>query len=101
MLHARRTLSVLILLLCSSAAAIYYTGSQPARAAAAKAKPKSPAAAKEAKAPKETSKTGGLRDIPYTKAADPKNARRQTLDLYLPPKSAQKPPLVVFIHGGV
>src|SRR5258706_2098083 len=101
MLPARRTLSVLILLLCSSAAAIYYTGSQPARAAAARANPKPPpAAAKEAKAPKETSKTGGLRDIPYTKAADPKNARRQTLDLYLPPKSAKKPPLVVFIHGG-
>ncbi|MGH7768813.1 MAG: alpha/beta hydrolase [Candidatus Binatia bacterium] len=41
-----------------------------------------------------------IRDIAYTKPADPKNARRQTLDLYLPEMSVRKPPLVVFIHGG-
>ncbi|MCZ6625688.1 MAG: alpha/beta hydrolase [Deltaproteobacteria bacterium] len=41
-----------------------------------------------------------LYDIPYTKAADVKIARRQTLDLTLPPRTKSKPPLVVFIHGG-
>ena len=45
-------------------------------------------------------KTNALQNIPYTKAANPKTARRQTLDLYLPPKSASQPPLVIFIHGG-
>jgi acetyl esterase/lipase len=46
------------------------------------------------------SKANLVRDIPYTKPADPKNSRRQTLDLYLPELSVRKPPLVVFIHGG-
>jgi acetyl esterase/lipase len=41
-----------------------------------------------------------IRDIAYTKPADPKNPRPQTLDLYLPELSVRKPPLVVFIHGG-
>ena len=41
-----------------------------------------------------------VRDIVYTKPADPKTARRQTLDLHLPETAARKPPLVVFIHGG-
>lgn len=39
-------------------------------------------------------------NIPYTKRADVKNARRQTLDLYLPDRPNSRPPLVVFIHGG-
>ena len=41
-----------------------------------------------------------IRDIPYTKKANAKTARRQSLDLYLPPRTNSKPPLVVFIHGG-
>ncbi len=45
-------------------------------------------------------KTNIIRDIPYAKAADSKNARRQTLDLHLPETAVRKPPLVVFIHGG-
>ncbi|MCZ6625689.1 MAG: alpha/beta hydrolase [Deltaproteobacteria bacterium] len=41
-----------------------------------------------------------LSDIPYTKPTDPKSARRQTLDLYLPARTKSKPPLVVFLEGG-
>ena len=41
-----------------------------------------------------------LRDIPYVRPADPKGARRQTLDLYLPAGLKTKPPLVIFVHGG-
>jgi arylformamidase len=47
-----------------------------------------------------SSKANIIRDIPYAKAADPKNPQRQTLDLYLPETAVRKPPLVVFIHGG-
>ncbi|MGH7833405.1 MAG: alpha/beta hydrolase [Candidatus Binatia bacterium] len=39
-------------------------------------------------------------DIPYAKPADPSAAQRQTLDLYLPVGSGQKPPLLIFVHGG-
>lgn len=46
------------------------------------------------------SKPSIVRDIPYTKTTAKTVDRRQTLDLYLPPKSAVKPPLVVFVHGG-
>jgi hypothetical protein len=35
-----------------------------------------------------------IRDIPYAKAADPKNPQRQTLDLYLPETAVRKPPLL-------
>ena len=41
-----------------------------------------------------------IRDIPYAKAADSKNARRQTIELHLPEMAVRKPPLVIFIHGG-
>ena len=40
-----------------------------------------------------------LRELPYQSATaigDP----RQTLDLYLPPRTPTKPPLLVFIRGG-
>ncbi|HKA32373.1 MAG TPA: hypothetical protein VKH64_04115, partial [Candidatus Binatia bacterium] len=74
---------------------MYYFGAPPAGAAAAPEKRK-PAPA----APAAGAKSAALRDIPYTKPSDAKNARRQTLDLYMPAKRAQKPPLVVFIHGG-
>lgn len=41
------------------------------------------------------------RDIPYRLfAADHANTQRQTLDLYVSPVTARKPPLVVFVHGG-
>jgi acetyl esterase/lipase len=45
-------------------------------------------------------KTRVIRDVPYAKAASAENARRQTVDLYLPELSVRRPPLVVFIHGG-
>jgi len=41
-----------------------------------------------------------IRDIPYVRPADPKGARRQTLDLYLPAGLKTRPPLVIFVHGG-
>ena len=41
-----------------------------------------------------------LQNIPYTEAINVESGRRQTLDLYLPPRTKSKPPLVVFIHGG-
>lgn len=91
----RRLLALSFLLICFSAGWIYRYGIPTARAAAAKAKPKPPA-----RTVPQTAKTGPLLDIPYTKPADKKNTRRQTLDLYMPAKAAEKPPLVVFIHGG-
>jgi acetyl esterase/lipase len=39
-----------------------------------------------------------IRDIPYPGAA--KGDRRRSLDLYLPPDSGRKPPLLIFVHGG-
>lgn len=39
-----------------------------------------------------------MRDIPYPGVA--KGARRQSLDLYLPAPSANKAPLLIFVHGG-
>lgn len=39
-----------------------------------------------------------IRDVPYPGVA--KGDRRRSFDLYMPPKSATKPPLVIFIHGG-
>jgi acetyl esterase/lipase len=39
-----------------------------------------------------------IRDIPYPGAA--KGDRRRSLDLYQPSERGQKPPLVIFIHGG-
>ncbi len=77
-----------------SPAVFYFHRASPARAAAA------PEKRKPAPAPAGQAKSAAIREIPYTKPADPKNARRQTLDLYMPAKGAQKPPLVVFIHGG-
>ncbi|MGH7829930.1 MAG: alpha/beta hydrolase, partial [Candidatus Binatia bacterium] len=42
-----------------------------------------------------------LFDIPYAKAPDGADARRQTLDLYLPRRApGAKPPLLIFLHGG-
>ena len=79
---------------CALAAGMYYYGAPSAGAAAA------PEKRKPAPAPAGQAKSAAIREIPYTKPADPKNARRQTLDLYMPAKGAQKPPLVVFIHGG-
>lgn len=38
------------------------------------------------------------RDIAYVPASA--DAYRQSLDLYLPPRSGKKPPLVAFVHGG-
>jgi acetyl esterase/lipase len=73
---------------------LYFHRPPAVRAAAAPEQRKpSPQAAGQAK-------SAAIRDIPYTKPADAKNARRQTLDLYMPAKRAAKPPLVVFIHGG-
>ena len=91
-----RSIFISLLVVAASAAALlYHYGAPPARAAAARAKPKPAPPKKPAPA-----KAGTLLNIAYTKPADPKNARRQTLDLYMPPKTAQKPPLVVFVHGG-
>lgn len=45
-------------------------------------------------------KTKTITDIPYTKPADPKRSRRQSLDLYLPVRTSSKPPLLIFVHGG-
>ena len=39
-----------------------------------------------------------IRDIPYPGAA--KGDRRRSLDLYQPPDRRQKPPLLIFVHGG-
>lgn len=47
----------------------------------------------EARAPKI------IKDIPYPGAA--KGDRRRSLDLYLPADSKGKPPLLVFVHGGL
>ncbi|MGH7830770.1 MAG: hypothetical protein ACREP8_11390, partial [Candidatus Binatia bacterium] len=42
-----------------------------------------------------------LFDIPYAGATDGKEARRQTLDLYLPRREpGSQPPLLIFLHGG-
>ncbi len=41
--------------------------------------------------------TAVLKDIPYRSGA---TDRRATLDLYLPPRSAARPPLLIFVHGG-
>lgn len=38
-----------------------------------------------------------LKDIPYRSGS---TDRRATLDVYLPPRSAAKPPLLIFVHGG-
>jgi acetyl esterase/lipase len=40
-----------------------------------------------------------LREIPYAGGGAGKVPRNRTLDLYLPPASTTKPPLVIFIHG--
>src|ERR1700675_2349103 len=69
---------------CGSLSVAYWNGARPIHAAAARSE----------------SELRIVRDIAYTNPADPKNARRQTLDLHLPAMSAEKPPLVVFIHGG-
>lgn len=38
-----------------------------------------------------------IKDVPYTQdMAD----RRRSFDLYLPPKTSTKPPLLIFVHGG-
>lgn len=39
-----------------------------------------------------------VKDIPYPGAS--KGERRQSLDLYLPAKTAKPAPLVIFVHGG-
>src|SRR4051794_20028872 len=91
----RRLLASISVVVCLSLVWVYYHGIAPARAAAARAKPKPPPAQ-----PAAAAKAGALLDIAYTKPADAKNRRRQTLDLYLPAKTAEKPPLVIFIHGG-
>jgi arylformamidase len=85
MLHSPRR----IVLAIASAAGFFlivanWESARPTRASAAQSQPKA----------------NLIRDIAYTKPADPKNARGQTLDLYLPEMSVRKPPLVVFIHGG-
>jgi len=42
-------------------------------------------------------KAAVLKDIPYRSGA---KDRRATLDVYLPPRSGAKPPLLIFVHGG-
>jgi acetyl esterase/lipase len=39
-----------------------------------------------------------IQEVPYGDA--PKGDRRRSFDLYLPEKSAGKPPLLIFVHGG-
>lgn len=39
-----------------------------------------------------------LKDIPYPGAVQ--GERRRSLDLYLPPETGKKPPLLIFVHGG-
>src|ERR1044071_5669088 len=39
-----------------------------------------------------------MRDIPYPGAV--MGERRRSLDLYLPADAGQKPPLLIFVHGG-
>ena len=46
----------------------------------------------------EVGKARILRDISYAASPDPAGRSRQSLDLYLP--GADKPPLVIFVHGG-
>jgi acetyl esterase/lipase len=40
------------------------------------------------------------RDLSYATHPDPDFPHRQTLDLYLPTKAVEAPPLVIFVHGG-
>ena len=85
MLHSpRRIASAIGLTVCFFIIVANWESTRPRRASAAQSTPKA----------------NLIRDIAYTKPADPKNSRRQTLDLYLPELSVRKPPLVVFIHGG-
>ncbi len=83
MLHSRRIAFAAGTLVCLALIILNQDGISPTRAAAPPAR-----------------KSNIIRDIAYAKAGDPKNARRQTFDLYLPEASIRKPPLVVFIHGG-
>src|SRR5262249_10154825 len=92
-----RCILFIIGLLCVSGL-IYRYGTPPAGAAAAKAEPQPPPPQPQPAQP--AAAAGVLLDIAYTTPADRKNARRQTLDLYLPAKADGKPPLVIFIHGG-
>jgi len=48
--------------------------------------------------PSESRNPKVIKDIPYPGA--PKGDARRSLDLYLPPESGSKPPLLIFIHGG-
>lgn len=85
MFRAPRHIALAVgLTLCFSVIVSNWESARPPRASAAQSVPK----------------TSFIPDIAYTKPADPKNNRRQTLDLYLPEMSVRKPPLVVFIHGG-
>ncbi|HEY2987682.1 MAG TPA: alpha/beta hydrolase [Candidatus Binatia bacterium] len=86
MLHSPRRVALIF----ATALCLYFIlfnreDAKPPRAAAAQPAPKA----------------NLIRDIAYTQPSDAKNARRQTLDLYLPEMAGRMPPpLVVFIHGG-
>jgi acetyl esterase/lipase len=85
MFHSPRRIALTLgTLACCLLSVLQWDGARPTRAADAQSGPSA----------------NVIREIPYAKAADPESARRQTLDLYLPEKTALKPPLVVFIHGG-
>jgi arylformamidase len=84
MVSRRQIALTLGALACGSLSVAYWSGVRPIHAAAAGSQ----------------SEPRIVRDIAYTNPADPKNARQQTLDLHLPATPAEKPPLVVFIHGG-
>ena len=83
---SRRIALVLGIAACFAFSVSNRDGARPTRAGAAQSRP--------------GRKANIIRDIAYTKPSDPKAARRQTLDLYLPETAVRKPPLVVFVHGG-
>jgi acetyl esterase/lipase len=51
-----------------------------------------------ASAPSEQKPAAVIKDIPYPGAK--KGERRRSLDLYLPADRGEKPPLLIFVHGG-
>jgi len=57
-----------------------------------------PANARAQSAPGAHAKATILQEVPYGGAAQ--GDRRRSFDLYLPAKSAAKPPLLIFVHGG-
>ncbi len=50
--------------------------------------------------PKAGTKVKVIENISYRKSAGKPAPNRETLDLYLPPSGNEKPPLLVFVHGG-